>query len=88
MVLILLTIGFSAANMNKVQVHYLVGSSEIYVSVVIFVAFFLGGAVGALLRIPAHQKLKRENAKLLKKIKKTAEEQQEAHIDLSLQKLA
>ena len=67
-VLVLLTIGFSAANMNKVQLHYLVGSSETYVSVIFFLAFFLGGLLAAMLRFPAYLRLKRENSKLAKKL--------------------
>ena len=72
-ILILLSIGFSAANMNKVAINYIVGSSEMYVSVIIFIALCVGGLIGAMFRIPAFHKLKRENSKLSKQLQKNIE---------------
>ncbi len=68
-ILIVLSITFATANLDKVKISYLVGSTELYVCVVVFIALLIGGGIGVLSRYPVYHRLKRDNTRLRKKLK-------------------
>lgn len=68
-ILVVFSIAFATANLEKVKISYLLGSTELYVCVLVFFALLIGGGLGVLLRYPMVYRLKRDNIRLRKKLK-------------------
>ena len=75
-VLVILSIAFATANLEKVKISFLVGSTELYVCVLVFIVLLIGGGLGVLLRYPVYHRLKKDNNRLRKKLKAITTPQQ------------
>lgn len=71
---ILLGVVFHLRNDQLVVVDYLVGSSKFYLSVWLVCAFTVGALLGLVSSLPVILKVKRENARLKKRVKVSEKE--------------
>jgi putative membrane protein len=71
---ILLGVVFHLRNDQLVVLDYLVGSSKFYLSVWLVSAFAIGAILGMISSIPAILKVKRENARLQRRVKVSEKE--------------
>lgn len=77
----LLAIGFAAVNEKKVSLDYLFGEVEVYFSLALFFALFLGAMLSAIIcYVGFFLGIKRENSQLKREIHKIRQQQQESDL--------